>query len=63
MKPLKKHDHIVSKIEREDGLIDDCTHMVYLKEGYTLGGEYDSFPIKSKKELNEFLNDVEQENR
>jgi len=62
MKVLKKHKHLVKKIEREDGLIDDCTHMVYLNDGYTLGDEYDSFPVKNKKELNEFLNDVEVKN-
>lgn len=59
MKIPKKYEAQIASIESEGGLIDDCKYMVYLKDGFEQYAFGDSFPIKNRKELDEFMEDVE----
>ena len=55
LKIPKKYQKYFGRLEREDGLIDDCKYMLYFAEGYAYMGEYPIFPVKSKKEALELL--------
>lgn len=61
MRLNKRFEHMIKSIESEGGLIDDCTHMVYLNDGYIHEVFGDSFPVKNSKELNEFMDEVVQD--
>lgn len=58
MRIARRYQHMVKSIEGEGGLIDDCTHMVYLTEGYEHHAYGDSFPVRNTNELRLFLLDV-----
>ena len=51
----KKYQKYFGSLEREDGLIDDCSYMLYFAEGYAWEGEYPCVPVKSKREALEFI--------
>jgi hypothetical protein len=51
----------VDFIEAEDGLIDDCKYMVYLKDGWEFC-DGQTFPIKNVRELKYFLTDTTKTN-
>lgn len=57
-----KYKHMFDRLEKEDGLIDDCKYMLYFKDGYAYMGEYPIFPVRSKKEALEFLRQGREEN-
>lgn len=61
MRLNKRFEHMIKSIEAESGLIDDCTHIVYLNDDYTHEVFGDSFPVKNSKELNDFMEDVVQD--
>ena len=61
MRLNKRFEHMIKSIEAESGLIDDCTHMVYLNDGYAHEVFGDSFPVKNSNELNEFMDEVVQD--
>lgn len=42
------------RIEREDGLIDDCKYMLYFADGWTSEG-YHSLPCRTIKEAMEWV--------
>ena len=46
------------RIEREDGLIDDCKYMLYMSKGWTFCGGEDCMPCKSIKEAMEFVREA-----
>lgn len=46
------------RIEREDGLIDNCKYMLYMAEGWTFCGGEDCMPCKSIKEAMEFVKEA-----
>jgi hypothetical protein len=55
LKVLPVHYHkAVESFEREDGLIDDCKYMLYLRENYA---SETSFPCRTIKEAVEFTKD------
>ena len=57
LKIPKKYQKYFGRLEREDGLIDDCKYMLSFAPGYAYMGEYPYMPAKSKKEALEFLRD------
>ena len=54
----KKQRAMIQSIDAEDGLVDDCKYMVYLKEGFTFADEGNSYPVKNIRELKEIMEDV-----
>ena len=58
MRIKRRFEHMIKSIEAESGLIDDCTHMVYLNEGYTHEVFGDSYPVKNSKELKDYMEEV-----
>lgn len=58
MRLKRRFEHMIKSIEAEPGLIDDCTHMVYLNDGYTHEGFGDSYPVKNSKELKDYMEAV-----
>lgn len=56
----KKYRERVARLEKEDGLIDECKYMLYMNKGWNIFGE-DGFwcsPVKSKKEALEVIKDA-----
>lgn len=58
MRLKRRFKHMIESIKAESGLIDDCTHMVYLNEGYTHEVFGDSYPVKNSRELKEYMEEV-----
>jgi len=58
IKTTKKQSLMIDSIEVENGLIDDCKYMVYLKDGFEHECFGNSFPIKNQKEFNEFMKEI-----
>ena len=54
----KKYQERVEKLEREDGLIDDCKYMLYFNENWCWGEDYWALPVKSKKEALGFIKEA-----
>lgn len=54
----KKYHERVDKLEREDGLIDDCKFMLYLNEEWHFF-EGSSLPVKSITEAINFIKESE----
>jgi hypothetical protein len=55
----KKYANMIESIDVEDGLIDDCKYMVYLKDGFEWSNDGQSFPSKSIKEIREMMEAVD----
>jgi hypothetical protein len=55
----KKYASMIESIDIEDGLIDDCKYMVYLKDGFEWSNDGQTFPAKSIKEIREMMEAVD----
>ena len=52
----KKYRERVEKLEREEGLIDDCKYMLYYSDDYTDGECYgSSYPVRSITEAIDYI--------
>ena len=47
------------RIEREDGLIDDCKYMLYFADGWSIYGGNTCMPCKSIKEAMEYVKEAD----
>jgi len=54
MKIPKKYEERFGSLVQEPDLIDDCKYMLYFADGWEYA-DYNSVPVKSKKEALEFL--------
>ena len=54
--PKKYHDR-VDRLEVEDGLIDDCKYMLYLKDGWKWSDGYPTVACRSITEAIGFIKD------
>ena len=54
----KKYQERVEKLEREDGLIDDCKYMLYFNSNWCWSEDYWTLPVKSKKEALRFIKEA-----
>ena len=54
----KKYQERVDELEREDGLIDDCKYILYFNEDWCWHEDYQTLPVKSKKEALRFIKDA-----
>lgn len=58
MRIKKRFKHMINRIEAESGLVDDCTHIVYLNSGYTHEEIGESYAIKNSIELKNYMEEV-----
>lgn len=58
MKLPKKYQERVEKLERENGLIDNCKYMLYFNDNWCWDEDYCCIPVKSKKEALEFIKEA-----
>ena len=58
MRIKRRFEHMINRIEAESGLIDDCTHIVYLNSGYTHDVFGESYPVKNSIELKNYMEEV-----
>lgn len=58
MRLKRRFEHMIKLIEARPGLINDCTHMVYLNNGYTHTGFGNSYAVKNAKELKDYMEEV-----
>lgn len=54
----KKYRERVEKLERENGLIDDCKYMLYFNKDWCWSEDYWALPVKSKKEALEYIKEA-----
>ena len=54
----KKYRERVEKLERENGLIDDCKFMLYFNSNWCWDEDYWTLPVKSKKEALRFIKEA-----
>lgn len=54
----KKYQERIGKLEKEDGLIDNCKYMLYFNDNWCWDEDYWAIPVKSKKEALHFIKEA-----
>lgn len=54
----KKYQERIRKLEKEDGLIDNCKYMLYFNNNWCWDEDYWAIPVRSKKEALQFVKEA-----
>lgn len=54
----KKYRERVQSLEMENDLIDDCKYILYFNEDWCWSEDYQSIPVRSKKEALHFIKEA-----